>query len=94
LNSSIKNYFNLQRIQIIEGDIVRYWGLLEYDLLLFITLILPLASLSKAIAIPTWPRLNGKRFSGSRANLRLWRWHIEWRYVSQGARIVSGGSSV
>jgi hypothetical protein len=58
--------------------------------LLVITLILLLASLSKAISIPTWPGLNGKRFSGSRAVLKQWRWHIQWLYVSHGNRYCFG----
>jgi hypothetical protein len=51
--------------------------------LLFITLILPPASLLSAISIPTWQRLNGKRFNESLAVLKPWFWHIQWLSVSQ-----------
>jgi transposase InsO family protein len=51
--------------------------------LLFITFDLPPASFLRAISIPMWPRLNGKRFSELVVVLKPWRCHIQGLFVSQ-----------
>jgi hypothetical protein len=57
--------------------------------LLFITFDLPPASFLRAISIPTWLRLNGKRFSESLVVLKPWRCHIQGLFVSQLTHFVS-----